>query len=87
MTRSNRDRIELLPREGSNLARMKWSNLTAMLERHPGWEPLAVISCGGLLVRHRETQRLAEFVGDRIMSVPERKALAALDELASSSAG
>lgn len=77
MTRSARDRIELLPREGSNLARWRWSQAQKTLAA-TDWEPLALISCGGTLARHRRTGRLVEHLGDRIVSINERKALAAM---------
>lgn len=74
---SARDRIELLPLAGSTLASWRWANATRDLaDTH--WEPLGLISCGGILARHRLTGRLVEHLGAMVKSVNERKALAAL---------
>lgn len=79
---SARDRIALLPRDGSTLARWRWAEAVANLAaRSPTWEPLALISCGGTLVRHRTTGRLMEHHGTHLAAVHERKALTALAAL------
>ncbi|MFV0387107.1 hypothetical protein [Paracoccus sp. (in: a-proteobacteria)] len=67
-----------------NLTRWRWSNAIEHITRTaPQWEPLALIECGGTLVRHRQTGRLAEHRNDRLVSVNERKAEAALEQLSS----
>ena len=77
---SARDRIELLATDGSNLARWRWANACKDLASTE-WEPVGLISCGGTLVRHRQTGRLVEHFRTRIASVNERKAKAALAAL------
>lgn len=79
MTRSNRDRINLVPKDSSRLARWRWANAVEDIgRRSPQWQPVALIHLGGTLVRNRQTGVLAEHLCNRIVSVNQRKADAAI---------
>lgn len=79
---SNRDRINLLPHGGSSYARYRWTEAQRALDGTQ-WEAVALIYCGGTLVRHRQTGLLAEYFGisQPLASVHQRKAQAALAEM------
>ena len=74
-----RDDITIMPAD-SSLAKLRMDQATKRLAS-TDWQPLAAISCGGVLVRHSVTGRLAEHFGTHIGSVNERKAKAALAEV------
>ena len=79
MTRSNRDRINLVPKNSSSLTRWRWNNAVEDIGRQsPQWQPVALIYLGGTLVRNRKTGVLAEHLYNRIVSVNQRKAESAI---------
>lgn len=71
-----RDNITLMPAD-SPLAKLRMDQATKRLAS-TNWQPLAAISCGGVLVRHAVTGRLAEHFGTHLGHVNEGKASAAL---------
>ena len=71
-----RGRITILPLDCA-LHRQWWRSGVEGLSRHPLWQPEALI-VGGLLIRHKQSGRLAKYAGDHIETIDERKAEAAL---------
>lgn len=74
-----RDTITLLP-AASSLAKLRMDQATKRLAS-TNWQPLAAISCGGVLVRHAVTGRLAEHFGTHLGHVNTRNAESVLAEV------